>query len=182
MRRTKLRASFFLLLLSSPFWGTYLFFQIEKTHIHSTIARKIKLEEESLEHKILKIPVSLTKCDNAEFEWKEADEFRYRGLMYDVIKSHQIDDTIYFTCYQDTEEGRLFEKMEEIAAHFFGADPLPYGVQDQLMQYCALEYIVPSLDNLSNRKQELKLSSSNFFTSNWTDRVSSPSKPPPRQS
>ena len=47
----------------------------------------------------------------AKLEWKDKHEFRYNGLMYDVIKREVNGDYITYYCYIDHKEMKLFKGL-----------------------------------------------------------------------
>jgi hypothetical protein len=44
---------------------------------------------------------------------KENKEFRYKGMMYDIVKSRKTDSTIEYYCINDIEETILFDQLDQ---------------------------------------------------------------------
>jgi hypothetical protein len=68
------------------------------------------------------ITIAIKKDDERLLVWLKPHEFRYRGGMYDVIRSHVSNDTTYYVCINDVQEERLFEHLDEHVRNHMNAD------------------------------------------------------------
>jgi hypothetical protein len=80
-----------------------------------------QIREEIKENILYKIPVDqliLIKSFSGSCEkisWLEKNkEFRFKGCMYDVVKTKVIGDTTYYYCYNDIREARLFGNLNKL--------------------------------------------------------------------
>ncbi len=67
---------------------------------------------------LIKIPLSSMKGEaSVSLIWTEADEFRYQGQMYDVLREEVHGDTLWYYCHHDKAETDLLDGIfEEIQA------------------------------------------------------------------
>ena len=59
--------------------------------------------------------ITVNSQNENELHWKHSREFKYRGVMYDVVRKEQHNDhsTTYF-CVNDAQETQLFEDLNNI--------------------------------------------------------------------
>ncbi len=85
------------------------------THYHrGQIRREMKRRIKSAipEHQLHIITVQNTS--DPSIKWmKENKEFRYKGMMYDIVKSRKTDSTIEYYCINDIEETILFDQLDQ---------------------------------------------------------------------
>ena len=48
-----------------------------------------------------------------KIQWIEDDEFRYKSIMYDVVKIVTSEDFVYLYCIQDENESRLYSHFDK---------------------------------------------------------------------
>lgn len=86
-----------------------LLFKIQQFQIKKEIKKEIK-ENLSL-HELTKITIAPNNIN--QIFWEHENEFRYRGIMYDVVKKEVIDScSTNFYCITDTQETTLFKKLD----------------------------------------------------------------------
>lgn len=80
--------------------------------------RSVKMEAgekaeriESSEHTLLKLPASWEERPPAELTWHGENEFRYRGEMYDVVRSERHGDYTWYYVYWDRAETELMDNI-----------------------------------------------------------------------
>ena len=56
--------------------------------------------------------IALTNAEKQEVQWEKENEFRYRGGLYDVIRTVTRNDTTYYSCINDIREEQLFASLE----------------------------------------------------------------------
>jgi hypothetical protein len=105
----KLISIVLLILFSFDFAGYFLLFSVLRSLIRYSVKEQIKRDLPSNE-----LTCIIVNCGN-EIEWKEKNEFRYRGELFDVVKSvKNADGTTGYYCLADKEETQLFRKNEEL--------------------------------------------------------------------
>lgn len=84
-------------------------FVIAQNNIRKEIKLRIKqsVPEEEL------ILIALTQEEAASLQWLKSYEFRYRGGMYDIVRSHTSGDSVYYMCVNDVQEEQLFVNLHE---------------------------------------------------------------------
>jgi hypothetical protein len=85
--------------------GVYLFFLLQRAAIRSSISRKI--ESGNYESHLHQLTFSASEAANLHWEHKDK-EFRHEGLMYDVVSTEKINDSVIYYCIADEEETHLF--------------------------------------------------------------------------
>ncbi len=103
----------FLVLFSFNIGGFFLFFSIQKFQIRREIKNEIK---ENLPLSTL-ARITITPANKEQVFWEHEKEFRYHGIMYDVVRKEVIDNlkTVYY-CITDTQETTLFKKLDTLVA------------------------------------------------------------------
>jgi hypothetical protein len=91
--------------------GFFLVFNIQRSFIRNNIKHQIR-QELPREHLTVIIDSGRGK---SEIKWREKDEFRYKGEMYDVVRSGTGGNGItYYYCIDDKAETQLYRKMEKL--------------------------------------------------------------------
>jgi hypothetical protein len=57
------------------------------------------------------------------FKWIKPIEFRYKGEMYDIVKTERHGDSIFYTCIHDVKESNLFANLHEHIGDFLNKKP-----------------------------------------------------------
>jgi hypothetical protein len=88
--------------------GVFFVFKIQQYHARKEMKQLIKqgLPESSL------IAISFS-YNETNFEWKDEHEFRYKGIMYDIVKQTSDGSTITYFCVNDEQESALFAHLDE---------------------------------------------------------------------
>ncbi|MGF1534232.1 MAG: hypothetical protein ACFCUI_11050 [Bernardetiaceae bacterium] len=71
-------------------------------------------------------------------DWKEADEFRYGGQMYDVIQQRNTVDSVQYWCWPDAADSRLYAQLEDLLGH----DPVRNTQLKNLFHFLQLLFLV----------------------------------------
>ncbi len=94
--------------------------------------------------KIDKAEMVLLKFTKEESEtklnWKHADEFEYRGQMYDIVEKRQEGDTIWYSCFNDIKETRLNNDMARLVNRTLGHDPYQKSQTDKITDFFKTVY------------------------------------------
>ena len=103
-------AIFLLFVLLFNIGGLYLVFRFQQHQIRKEVKHKIKLGVPQNELYLIRI-----SPDNQHLiQWIHSKEFRYKGVMYDVVRKKTIDaKTIEFACINDEQEAKLFAHLDE---------------------------------------------------------------------
>lgn len=56
--------------------------------------------------------IAIHKTEKQLLEWMEPHEFRYKGMMYDIVQEESSGDSIYYHCVADYKEAALLAKWE----------------------------------------------------------------------
>ena len=56
--------------------------------------------------------IKITSQNKNDLHWKEANEFSYQGLMYDVVKIEKFPTQTTYFCIADHREMELLQKLE----------------------------------------------------------------------
>lgn len=112
----RLISTFLLLLFTFHFLGAGLLHHF-RLYSAKKAAKTSLTEERKSELDIIKI--SKDKAySSPEVQWVEEHEFRYRGEMYDVLKTEVHDGTIWFYCHRDTHETRILNELYDYINNF----------------------------------------------------------------
>ncbi len=56
--------------------------------------------------------------DIKDFKWTKKNEFRYKNEMYDIIKTELKSDSVYFYCFHDLKESKLFKNLDAAVSDY----------------------------------------------------------------
>ena len=128
--------------------GIFINFSLEHRSIKKEIKRLLihKLPDEELSL------IMISKANSGELRWMKKDkEFRYKGNMYDVVRSEQKGDTTYYRCFNDTRETRLFAHLDKLVKDQTGTSRI-----NNIQKVSFQNYIFTSL-KIKKYQQEKKL-------------------------
>lgn len=57
------------------------------------------------------------------FKWTKKNEFRYKSEMYDIIKTENRNDSVYFYCFHDLKESDLFKNLDFAVYNYLQRNP-----------------------------------------------------------
>ncbi|HSH64278.1 MAG TPA: hypothetical protein VLB84_00420 [Bacteroidia bacterium] len=87
-----------------------LVFKVQQYQVRKQIKQLIKqgVPDDEL------VQISITSENHMQLDWKHEKEFRYKGTMYDIVKTEIIDDTTtIYHCVTDKQETALFANLDE---------------------------------------------------------------------
>ncbi len=91
--------------------GFYLNYSMEQFRIKEEVKEKIISSLPESELTILKISSS----DKGKISWlDEGKEFRYKGEMFDLVKTKQGTDTTCYYCFCDSRENKLLSSLDKL--------------------------------------------------------------------
>ena len=94
-------------------------YKIMQVKYRSDMIKQISLGIPDSYLTILKFEKSNIKTDSNNLLWIEDDEFQYENLMYDLVKTKVVEDSVYLYCIMDEDETKLnayFEKYLKYTA------------------------------------------------------------------
>lgn len=86
--------------------GTFL---VAQAQIRKEIKQRIK--QSVPENELVRI--SITPPTASSLQWIKSFEFRYRGSLYDIVRTEHVGDTTHYTCIHDVKEQGLFADLDE---------------------------------------------------------------------
>lgn len=93
--------------------GFFLVLKHKQYAIRKEIKRKIKKGVPDSEL----IPIIVTNKNKSELDWKHSKEFRYKGSMFDIVKSeHNSDGSTTYLCIWDDLESEVFNDLDKLAS------------------------------------------------------------------
>ena len=85
-------------------------FKVQQYQVKREIKQRIKKDVPTEEL----TTIVLTQQNSHEFDWEHEREFRYKGVMYDVVKKEIVNKTTTLLfCVTDKQETILFAKINE---------------------------------------------------------------------
>lgn len=60
---------------------------------------------------LIKIPIKNQK--SLDFKFIENNEFVYKGEYYDVVKKKEVNDSVYYYCFNDSKETSLWDNLDK---------------------------------------------------------------------
>jgi len=124
-----------LLILGIPIAGTYFYFKQRQYEIRKSIKRQIKKGASEQDLILLKIPKKLEDEPNADFERIHSKEFRYKGEMYDIVRSKNYETETWYWCIWDKEETELFASLNILFQRAWNSDPAQKQAQTHLSNF-----------------------------------------------
>jgi hypothetical protein len=121
----------------APFLGTHIFFRYNKNKIRKEIAGKIHSGPDKKDLVLLKFAEEEAET---KLNWKHADEFEFKGQMYDIVEKDQEGDTTWYYCFKDDTETRLNREKDSLLASAIGRDPRQKSQTDRLTDFLKTVY------------------------------------------
>ena len=113
MRHPLLSLSLAILLLS-PAALSWLAAAWQKHVVKETVEAQLREGVEASELVVL----AFAKSEVGQLEWEHEREFEYKGQMYDLVKTEQRNDSLFYTCYWDHAETELHHKLDRWFADY----------------------------------------------------------------
>lgn len=101
--------------------GCIFIFKIKQYSIRKEIKTKIKEGVPQQELVIFRF----SEEQLAKLEWKHSREFRFRDMMYDIVRRSVENDIHILYCVSDEQENRLFVRLDEMTHRSLSKD-LPF--------------------------------------------------------
>lgn len=100
----KFVSTLIILSIISPIWLTNTFVFLKKNHIKKQVKRMIISKIDLKDLVLLKFTFNETQ---SLLKWEHSKEFEFNGIMYDIIRSESKNDSIFYWCWEDSEETEL---------------------------------------------------------------------------
>ena len=82
---------------------------LQKYHLRKEMIERIKEDIPSSEL----TSITMTSENKTNFDWRDTNEFKYEGVMYDVVKTEKVNsETTVFYCLTDHLEMKLLAQLE----------------------------------------------------------------------
>ncbi len=128
-----------------PLAGTLTVFAYRRHQVKEAAKRQILAGLEYAELTLLRIPRSLEQRPNRTFRRFHAGEFRYQGIMYDIVRQEARGDTTWYWCITDDADTELHGKLEQQLEHLAGMDPVNQKSGKRLLLFWKGLYLVSFL-------------------------------------
>lgn len=150
--------------------------QYQKKQIKRELKRKLIAGIDKSELVLLKFTKSQKE---KELDWEHAKEFKYKGEFYDVVETKEQGDSVFYWCWWDCEETRLYQKLDELVASAFGSNMQHKHNVNRLNEFFKSLYFSehPFLQNASFLKQSIEYT--DYFIL-YQSLFYSPPFPPPK--
>ncbi|MCB0619913.1 MAG: hypothetical protein KDC41_14625 [Saprospiraceae bacterium] len=90
------------------------------------------------------IPLAWEKGKHPDFQRFDRSEFRYRGEMYDVVRSEPLGQATRYWCFRDEGETQLFAGIDAMLREAGRSDPLQRNSQEKLLEYWQSLLVLPA--------------------------------------
>lgn len=166
--------------------GYYPVFKYQQWQVRKEIKKKIKASVPEDE-----LHIVIVNESSDELEWvREGKEFIYKGKMYDIVRSEYKDGMIIYSCIDDVQESRLFQRLDELVRKNMDNDDTEepeqnddFGHRRPIKRvakiFYSLHYLVGENMHLLSWRDSSALQTDYLFF--YSSPVASTDIPPPRQ-
>ena len=88
------------------------------------------------------------QAKSTDLVWHEAEEFSYRGHLFDVVRQHTWADSTIYLCWPDRGEEQLLASLVEHVREFAQPDAGTRKAAQKALNYLAKLYLLPSAEAL----------------------------------
>ena len=82
---------------------------------HKTVIKKQLNNDIPQDQKVIfKFGKSEYQVASSGIDWKDKDEFRFDGRMYDIISTEETEDSVYIHCILDSNESDLYSILDKL--------------------------------------------------------------------
>lgn len=89
-------------------------FEVTQKNLRSETVDQIKKGIPQDQQVILGFGIKAYRDISSRIDWKEQNEFRLDGKMYDILKTEVSEDSVYLYCLIDREESDLYAILNEL--------------------------------------------------------------------
>lgn len=113
-----------------------------------------------------------------DFKWIESKEFRYKGKMYDILKTEKTQNTIKLYCINDEKEEVLVDNFLKFSNDFSGTN-IPQNQSRQIaLKFLQLIGVLNSSDSQTIFTTEI--SDDTYFEHKYKNVILEKLSPPPK--
>ena len=104
-------AVFLLVVFLFNLTGLFIVFKIQKSFIRNEVMQLLLSPDFEKDLTVITVTVENKKL----FEWENEKEFRYNGIMYDIVKEKtNAVGELEFVCFADEDDTKLWSSMTEL--------------------------------------------------------------------
>jgi hypothetical protein len=144
--KNKFVSILFLLCFIAPVVTAVLVFHAERKSIRREVKWKMIAGLDDSELVLLRFHKDATKTD---LRWKHSREFEYQGQMYDIVKTQESGDSIFYYCWWDYEETQLNRKLSSLVTMAWGSNPGHNHTRLRLLSFYVSLYFNTSLSQFT---------------------------------
>lgn len=89
-------------------------FELFQKNLRSEIVNQIKRGVPQRQQVILHFGIEDYRNTSSKIDWKDDNEFRLDGKMYDIVKTEFTEDSVFVYCIIDTEETDLYSILDKL--------------------------------------------------------------------
>ncbi len=128
------------MLLSAPLLSGYVAWKLQQRACRKAV--KTMLIEGISDHELVLLVFHRDEAEH-KLRFEEEHEFEYEGQMYDIVKSRQLNDSLYFWCWPDAKETALNKHFEEQWQMAWGSSAQRRKTETTLQSWIGLRYVLP---------------------------------------
>jgi len=134
----KIISLFLLLVFVFNMVGVIIVFEVEQLQIRQAMEVQIK---NGIAPNQLQV-ITITANHSAELSWKEENEFSYKGILYDVVKTEtRSHSTKVYYCISDKKEAELFANLNQLVAKNTDNNTTSNHAAKNLLKFLSLVYV-----------------------------------------
>ena len=162
----------------APFWISYSVIQFQKYSVKKEIKKQIINGLDINDLVLLKFSNEETK---SKLKWEHGKEFEYNDVMYDIVKTETKNDSVYYWCWEDTEETELNIKLNNLVEKAAGSDKSSKENLKRLSNFfSSLYFSYKNPFDLDRNKNSSEFSSR--YLNYYSSQTPAPLTPPPKTS
>ncbi len=164
--RIQITSILFLFVIIAPALTTFFWMHYQREIVKHAVELKLMSGVDKNELVLLKF----TKDESRKkLRWEHSKEFEYNLLMYDVVKTQTIGDSIYYLCWPDIKETQLENKFSGLVNEALGSTPFQTETQEHFISYFQTLYCMHNvpwqLSAIETGNNKPPVTKFNFFSS-----------------
>lgn len=115
-----------------PLAGHWLLFALRKYQIRENTERLLRAGVSEEQLVLVRLPDDWKRYPGLSFQRMHAREFKYQGVMYDVVRQARSGDTTLYWCVADYADTELHRQWEACASDWAHKDPANRKANERL--------------------------------------------------
>jgi len=115
-------------------------YQFWEYRVKKEVKRMIRAGMENEELELVKMPKAWLETPPSNIEWEHSKEFVLNGIYYDIVRSEEKGDDMYFYCYKDTKETALSIGLDRHTREFIAENPTKKETKDTISSFFGKEF------------------------------------------